>query len=219
MDSIAGLSRQTLGAPPAGGQAGASPMGQDVFLKLLVTQLQHQNPLKPVDNESFIGQLAQFSQLEQTNKLVSLMEQNVAGTQATQSFGLVSLIGRDVQVGGDQVRLGEGPVPVSYTVEGDAASVDITFLDGSGRPVRAIRAGAQEAGERQLLWDGRDQAGRPLAVGLYGVAVSAVDSGGRPVAVTPGIRARVTGLTVEGGRPKVLTGERALDPADIRRIY
>lgn len=219
MDSIAGLSRQTLGAPSSGGKAGASPMGQDVFLKLLVTQLQHQNPLKPVDNESFIGQLAQFSQLEQTNKLVSLMEKDVAGTQAAQPFGLVSLIGREVQVGGNQVRLGEGPAAVAYTLEDDAASVRVEIRDGEGRAVRTLQTGAQAAGEHQLLWDGRDQAGRPAPEGLYWVAVSAGGAGGRPVAVTPSIRARVTGVTVEAGRPKVLAGDQALDPADIKQIY
>lgn len=219
MDSIAGLTRQTLSASVPGEKPGATPMGQDVFLKLLVTQLQHQNPLKPVDNESFIGQLAQFSQLEQTNKLVTLTEQSVAGKQADQPFGLVSLIGREVQVGGNQIQLGDGPAAIAYTLDGDAASVQVAVVDGSGRLVRTIRTGAQEAGEHQLVWDGRDQAGQPAPAGSYGLAVSAVGDGGGSVAVTPSIRARVTGITVEGGRPKVLAGEQALDPADIRQIY
>jgi flagellar basal-body rod modification protein FlgD len=64
--------------------AGATPtsdgpkaMGQDDFLKLLVTQLQHQDPLNPIENQDFIAQTAQFSQLEQLSKLVTLMERSV----------------------------------------------------------------------------------------------------------------------------------------------
>lgn len=65
--------------------AGATPttdgpkaMGQDDFLRLLVTQLQHQDPLNPIENQDFIAQTAQFTQLEQLTKIVNLMERSVA---------------------------------------------------------------------------------------------------------------------------------------------
>jgi flagellar basal-body rod modification protein FlgD len=71
--------------------AGATPtsdgpkaMGQDDFLKLLVTQLQHQDPLNPIENQDFIAQTAQFTQLEQLSKLVSLMERSVALQETAQ---------------------------------------------------------------------------------------------------------------------------------------
>ena len=57
-------------------------LGQDEFLKLLATQLQYQDPLKPLDNQAFIAQTAQFSQLSSMNELVALMQQSVALQQA-----------------------------------------------------------------------------------------------------------------------------------------
>ena len=63
---------------------GPKAMGQDDFLKLLVTQLQHQDPLNPIENEDFIAQTAQFTQLEQLSKLVSLMERSVALQETAQ---------------------------------------------------------------------------------------------------------------------------------------
>jgi flagellar basal-body rod modification protein FlgD len=64
-------------ATPTPTSNGPKAMGQDDFLKLLVTQLQHQDPLKPIENEDFIAQTAQFTQLEQLSKIVNLMERSV----------------------------------------------------------------------------------------------------------------------------------------------
>ena len=63
---------------------GPKALGQDDFLKLLVTQLQHQDPLNPIENQDFIAQTAQFTQLEQLSKLVSLMERSVALQETAQ---------------------------------------------------------------------------------------------------------------------------------------
>lgn len=57
-------------------------LGKDDFLKLLVTQLQNQDPLKPTDNDAFIMQSAMFSQVEQLTKLVSLVQTLVDRTPA-----------------------------------------------------------------------------------------------------------------------------------------
>lgn len=73
----------------------SSGIGQEDFLKILLTQLSFQDPLKPMDNQEFIAQMAQFTNLEQTKQLTDRVDTLLNIQSATQSIGL---IGKTVEV-------------------------------------------------------------------------------------------------------------------------
>lgn len=73
----------------------ARGMTQQDFMRILITQLSYQDPLKPVDNQQFMAQLAQFTSLEQTQQLNAKLETLIGNQAALQSVGL---IGRTVDV-------------------------------------------------------------------------------------------------------------------------
>ena len=75
MIDIAALTNSKTTPPTT--ETGPKELGQDEFLKLLITQLKYQDPLKPLENQDFIAQTAQFSQLNQMTSLVKLMERSV----------------------------------------------------------------------------------------------------------------------------------------------
>jgi flagellar basal-body rod modification protein FlgD len=84
------------GSPQTGTQAAGLPNGQlgkDQFLKLFVAQLQHQDPMNPMEDTEFMGQMASFSTLEQVSNLAAANEKIAASLNSTSA---VSLLGRTV---------------------------------------------------------------------------------------------------------------------------
>ena len=98
------------------GKATKASLGRDDFLKLLITQLQHQDPTSPVDDKDFIAQMAQFSSLEQiTNMSAGFQKLSglLASSQAEQVLGkTVEIHDGDNLVRGvvDKVVRGESPL-------------------------------------------------------------------------------------------------------------
>ena len=70
-------------------------LGKDDFLKLLVSQLQHQDPMNPVDDKDFMGQMAQFTSVEQLTNMATSIDRMSIASQSTQS---IALIGKTVEL-------------------------------------------------------------------------------------------------------------------------
>jgi flagellar basal-body rod modification protein FlgD len=86
----------TTGSSGTTGTAGTSMgtvLGKDDFLKLLVGQLKNQDPMNPSSDTDFIGQMAQFSQLEQTTNMASANEKLIGEQRGARA---VALLGRTV---------------------------------------------------------------------------------------------------------------------------
>ncbi|HEY3304602.1 MAG TPA: flagellar hook capping FlgD N-terminal domain-containing protein [Candidatus Binatia bacterium] len=184
-------------AGPIGGNQG---MGRDDFLKLLIAQLQNQDPLHPLDNQEFAAQLATFNSLDQ---LIGI-NQKLDGVQLQQQFlgqlGAVSLIGKEIIAEGNQIVLASGTQPtISYSLGAPAARVVINIKDDKGNTVRTIQTGNQGAGNQTAVWDGKDSTGNALPAGVYSIEVTAFDAAGKSVAATTRTRGVVTGVSLDGG--------------------
>jgi flagellar basal-body rod modification protein FlgD len=117
----------TIGAGGAAqtqnGAAQSAAIGQEDFLKILLTQLNYQDPLKPLDNQQFLAQMAQFSSLEQSRQLNERIDTLLTIQSSTQSIGL---LGKTVDV-----------LTESGAVTGQVTS--LTFKEG--QPVMSIKVG------------------------------------------------------------------------------
>jgi flagellar basal-body rod modification protein FlgD len=196
-------------------KTGPRQLGQDDFLKLLITQLKNQDPLKPTDNAEFVSQLAQFSQLEQTAKQAQLLQKSLDAQTASLQFTLLPMIGRTITVGQELVQLGNGPAPFGYTLNKGASKVLVTIQDQQGQVVRSLEYRDRPAGPHAAEWDGKNQNGTLMPKGIYRYVISAMDLEGKPVNVEGLASFTVSGVRIEEGQAKLLVGDLAIDPSDI----
>jgi len=198
---------------------GIDPLGSlndQVFLRLLTTQLQYQDPLAPMDSTQFVTQLAQFSQLEQTTAMKSALQTQAQYAASLNNYTTASLIGKQVQVIGNQVDLVQGGQPVlAYDLSANAADVTVSISDSSGTVVRVLHTGPQSAGTQDITWDGRDGNGGALPAGTYGFSVSAVGNNGSPVAANPYSGGVVSGVSFNQGVAYLIVNGAPVPAADI----
>jgi len=160
------------------------------FLKLLVTQLNNQDPLNPMENAELTSQLAQMSTVSGIEKLNSTLSGLVSQTGSNQVLQAASLIGYNVLSPGNTLatkdpEAGKDPAAQAFAVQlpGTAAGVEIKIVDASGKTVRTIEAGGMTEGVNAVTWDGKDDAGNAVPAGSYKFTVAA-SNGGTAVAAT-----------------------------------
>jgi len=180
---------------------------QDDFLKLLIAQLQNQDPLQPMDNQQFATQLATFNSLGQlidiNQKLGTLQNSYAASNQ----FSATAMIGKEITSEGSTVNLpSDGSPKIGFQLGANAARTVVNLYNDAGVLVRQIDAGAQSAGERSVTWDGKDAFGQRLASGSYRFDITAIDAQGNKIAATGQLLGVVTGVKLSGSEPILEVG-------------
>jgi len=124
----------------------------DRFLKLLVTQMQNQDPLNPMDNAQITSQMAQINTVngvENLNTTVQALNTQFVQMQALQG---ATLVGRGVTLQGNRLALAGGEGEGGYELAGKASAVKLEVLSAAGRVLDTVQLGAQEAGRHDFTW-------------------------------------------------------------------
>lgn len=130
-------------------------LGQKAFLKLMITQMENQDPLSPQDNGDFIAQLAQFSSVESLDRMNNNFDTFTKNFVAGQALEASSLVGRSVTVPTDSTLLpAGGAITTLIDVPASTGSVTLNIYDEGGALVEQMDTGSAEAGERIIRWDG-----------------------------------------------------------------
>lgn len=211
---ISGLvpSATDLTAKKAGSDDVAKPgdLGKNDFLKLLVAQLEAQNPLDPQKAEDFSAQLAQFSSLEQLTNVNDNLTQIENFEQAVNNASLVNLVGKNVDSPGDRIDYNTGDTKaLNFSVNEEAARVEVDIFDSTGSKVTTLTLANQAAGNNQVIWNGRDGAGKEVPPGAYTFKVKAETAGGEEISAKTFISGKITDVVFdEDGAQAIINGQK-----------
>ncbi|MBX3196764.1 MAG: flagellar hook assembly protein FlgD [Labilithrix sp.] len=190
---------------PASEPKEKSALDKDAFLKLLVAQLSHQDPLQPTEGTEFVAQLSQFAMVEQSiaqSAKLDVLSAQMTGLASNEAAGLV---GKDVTVRGSGIAFdGVTATGSSINLDAPAAKVTVRIQDASGKTVRTLELGPRGAGAVPITWDGKDDAGQPVAKGSYSIKVDATTADGKSVNTSQDVSGKVTKVSFEKGYPELL---------------
>lgn len=199
--------------------AASKSMDKEAFLTLLITQLQHQDPLNPADSTEFTAQLAQFSSLEQLsniNENLSLLKLYQASNNNAQA---VSFIGKEIVAKGKTIEVRSGQASsCDFELEAAASRVVVSIYDASGGFMADIVGTAANAGKQSLTWDGRDRNGNSVPDGAYSFEVQAEGESGNKVGVTTYSKGTVRGVTFDDGITYLVVGDGKVAIGDVTQV-
>jgi flagellar basal-body rod modification protein FlgD len=174
------------------------------FLSLLTTQLQNQDPSSPMDTNQFTTELVQFAGVEQqisTNTSLTQLIQLTQGDAVVQSS---QLLGREVEVSGNQLTLQHGSAQVNFTAP-TAGPVAIAVYNSAGQQIYDTTIEAN-SGANTWTWNGATGAGGTAPDGAYTVAAVAAGSDGATQTLTTTTRGTVTGVQQQGSTVQLQLG-------------
>lgn len=177
---------------------------QDRFLKLLVAQLNNQDPMNPMDNAQMTSQMAQIntvSGIQQLNETMKSMASQFTSMQVMQGAGM---IGHGVMLESNTLSIDAGKARGAIDLQGDASNVSVQILSPGGQVLDTINLGAKSAGQHTFEWDasGYTEQASPL----FKVVAT---SGKQAVASTALAQDTITSIGTNGGTMSVLLKGRA----------
>ncbi len=187
------------------------------FMTLLITQLQNQDPLDPMDANEFTNQLVQFASVEQQIYSNANLEKLVTMQTTSQVAAMVDYIDKVVQVPGNQLPLENGKATFTYTLPENIDNGSIRIVDSSGMTVFTSTP-EKLVGTYKLDWDGKNSFGIPQPDGIYTLTVSGTDASGEPIEIDQTIFGRVSGATSEDGVPALYIGNLKVEMDKVIRV-
>ena len=210
--SATSTSSSTVGASTT--TKSSSEVAQDRFLKLLVAQLNNQDPMNPMDNAQMTSQMAQINTvtgIQQVNDTLKSMGDQFSAMQVLQGSNMV---GHDVLLASNTLSIKDGKAAGAVNLAARAESVKIDILSPAGTVIDTVNLGALEAGQHDFSWDASkySYSGNPT----FKVTATL---GGKAIESTALARATVQSVSSENGVMTVqLAGRSAVPYSSVKAI-
>jgi len=186
------------------------------FLKLLMTQLQNQDPTSPLDTNQFTSELVQFSSVEQQIDTNSSLTQLIQLTQAGEVMQASAMTGKQVTVSSDHVPLQNGKGTIQFTAPA-AEPVEISVYADNGTKLSDTMLTATK-GTNTWTWNGTNSAGKSVPDGSYKVAVVAANADGTTTALPTSVIGTATGVQSQSNGMQLQIGALSVDFSKVQSV-
>lgn len=215
--SALGSSSNSTSTSTAGALDASTDDDQQVFLQLLVSQLQNQDPLNPTDSNQFLEQLSELSTVEGISQMNTTMTNLSTSLMSSQALASASLVGQSVLTPASAAAFTSGStLSGAVQVPTGASGVTLTITNSSGSIVdqMAVPSGS---GLQGFSWNGTNQNGSAAPSGTYGVTATALIGGATQAASTL-LNGTVQSVTLASGSAGVTLNTPELGPVALSAV-
>lgn len=209
----------TAAAAAANTALNKTALGKDDFMKLLLVQLQYQDPTAPMDTEKILTQTSQLASLESADNTKTALEKLASSLGNAQQFSTIAAIGKTADLGSDAISLDKGSTAtfeVYFPHDVEQGSVAIT--DGDGNTIKTLDVGSNPKGVYKFNWDGTDNAGNQAESGVYHVNATYSDTDGNALETRLGAYP-VESVKFDNGKALLKVGSNYVPLDKVAEIY
>lgn len=186
---------------------------QDRFLKLLVAQLNNQDPMNPMDNAQMTSQMAQINTVTGIQQLNETVKSLTSQFAAQQMLHGAAMLGHDVLMPGSTLNIEGGVAKGAIDLASSSDNVTINILSPGGQLLESLNLGAKTEGRHTFEWDASAYQGQTVK---FTVAASAGNQG---VTSTPLVRSSIESISNDNGLMKLnLKGGTSVSYNDVTAI-
>ncbi len=182
-------------------------LAQDDFLTLMTTQLKHQDPMKPMENGEFLGQMAQFSTVSSLGDLQDSFDNMAESFNSSQALSAAGLIGKNVLMEGNDASLSSEATEISGAIDlpQSTSKATVNVYDSSGSLIKQIDLQKQSKGQQVFSWDGKNKEGEQAPEGRYEFRAEYAMEDGKIQAATTLINSKIESVGLKEGNITVNT--------------
>lgn len=190
------------------------------FLKLLIAQIQNQDPMAPMDASTMTAQMSQLNMVSSIGNMNTSMTAMLAQMQSVNFMNQAALIGHSPAVAGNGIAFdGSTQVMMGASTTDALKSVVATITDAAGNTVNSVDLGNVNAGMTNFIWNGKDSDGNTVSAGMYYLNLTGVDANEASVTPTAYVASPVTSVSKgeKGDAVLTLLDGRTVNSSDVQQ--
>jgi flagellar basal-body rod modification protein FlgD len=196
------------GEKPKEARAIKKQLDKDDFMRIMITEMKHQDPTKPMDSDRMATQMAQITSVEQLKNVGGAIDKLAEKSSASDRLAMSAMIGKAVTVDKGRFAHQKGTVSsVNFNLPEDADKIRLSIQNDKGEEIATRELEPMKAGMNVYNWDGLNSSNLSSSTGNYIVRIDAENAQGKKIRIDSVDRDTVVGVSFDGGETNFLVGD------------